>query len=97
MPGCEVVFFLVKEACFRTSIDSSRAMFASLTLCLENDDWGLGFRESLSSENVIAVARSPMARIDISTEEYPLRALGYTLSLRTAERLGCGRSRLGER
>ena len=36
MSGCEIVFFLAKGACFRTSVrDLSRAMLASLTLGLE--------------------------------------------------------------
>ena len=45
MFGCEIVFFPVKGACFRTSTrDFSRAMLASLSLGLEDDDWDHGIQ-----------------------------------------------------
>jgi hypothetical protein len=56
MFGYKIVFFLTKEACFRTSIrDLSRGMLASESLTLGLDDW-CQFQGSLP-EDVIAVLR----------------------------------------
>jgi hypothetical protein len=64
--GCEIAFFPVKGACFRTSIhDTSRSTLASSTLGLGVDDWGRGFQEDFLSEDITAVAGSCTAQIDI--------------------------------
>ena len=60
MFGCEIVFFLVKGARFRTSTrDFSRAMLTSLTLGLEDDDWDNAFQARILPEDVVRVAISP--------------------------------------
>ena len=97
MFGCEIVFFLVKVVRFRTSTrDFSRAMLASLTLGLKDDEWGNG-QPRILLEDVVRVAISPIVQIDIWREEYPRRASGYIPSLRKVEMLGCSRTRLVER
>ena len=95
MFSCEIVFLLVKGACFRTSTrDISRTILASLTLGLEDDDWGHRFREL---EGIILL-EDVIAPLQHKLTSEGRRALGYIPpSLRKAEMLRCNRTLWVER